>query len=120
MTSAGGGNLLGKDISCISKEPEVAGLSVVDERRQDPDPLVVHPEGRIDVGTAPAFGEQVKRHLHAGSTRLVIDLGGISFVDSSGLGAMIVGLKLARRAGGRPRVAHPPPPVKQLPHPTTP
>jgi len=68
----------------------------------------MHPEGRLDVAVAPAFREQVKRLLEAGSTKLIIDLGGVSFVDSSGLGTILVGVKLARRAGGDIRIVRPP------------
>jgi anti-anti-sigma factor len=40
-----------------------------------------------------------------GSYRLVIDLQKVTFVDSSGLGALISGLKAARVAGGDLRLA---------------
>lgn len=57
------------------------------------------------MASAPAFREQVKQLVESGVTRLVVDLGEVSFVDSSGLGAVIGGLKLARQAGGDLRVA---------------
>ena len=85
-----------------------------DEREQQGEARVMHPEGRLDVALAPAFREQVKRLLDAGSTKLIIDLGGVSFVDSSGLGTILVGLKLARRAGGDIRIVRPPPQFKAL------
>jgi anti-sigma B factor antagonist len=85
-----------------------------DEQQQDPEARVMHPEGRIDAAAAPAFGEHVRQLLHAGWTKLIIDLDGVSFVDSSGLGAMIVGLKLARRAGGDLRIVSPPQQFKKL------
>ena len=46
----------------------------------------------------------LREELHAlvasGSNRVVVDLSGIDFVDSSGLGAMISGLRAARKSGG--------------------
>jgi anti-sigma B factor antagonist len=66
---------------------------------------VLAPRGRLDMASAPAFREQVKQLVESGTTRLVVDLGDVSFVDSSGLGAVIGGLKLARHAGGDLRVA---------------
>ena len=42
-----------------------------------------------------------------GQHRLVVDLGQVSFIDSSGLGALISGLKSARQAGGDLRIANP-------------
>jgi anti-sigma B factor antagonist len=47
----------------------------------------------------------------AGTTRIVVDMGETSFLDSSGLGALIAGLKSARQAGGDLRVARPTPAV---------
>jgi anti-sigma B factor antagonist len=66
---------------------------------------VLAPRGRLDMASAPAFREQVKQLIESGTTRLVVDLGEVSFVDSSGLGAVIGGLKVARQAGGDLRVA---------------
>jgi anti-sigma B factor antagonist len=37
----------------------------------------------------------------------VIDLDAVTFIDSSGLGALIGGLKAARQAGGDLRIARP-------------
>jgi anti-anti-sigma factor len=52
--------------------------------------------------------------LDGGSTKLIIDLGGVSFIDSSGLGSILVGLRLARSAGGGIRIVQPPPQFKRL------
>jgi anti-sigma B factor antagonist len=58
------------------------------------------------MASAPAFREQVKQVIESGaSRRLVVDLGEVSFVDSTGLGAVIGGLRVARQAGGDLRVA---------------
>lgn len=47
------------------------------------------------------------QEVAAGHKRLVIDLGDVAFIDSSGLGALISGLKAARQAGGDLRIARP-------------
>jgi anti-sigma B factor antagonist len=67
---------------------------------------VVAPKGRLDMASASTFRERVKQLVESGSTQLVIDLGEVNFVDSSGLGAIIGGLKVARQAGGDLRIAH--------------
>jgi anti-anti-sigma factor len=64
---------------------------------------VVSPKGRLDMSSAPAFRSQVRELV----THLVVDLHDVSFVDSSGLGAVIGGLKVARQAGGDLRIARP-------------
>jgi anti-anti-sigma factor len=68
---------------------------------------VVTPNGRLDMSSAPAFRERVRQLVDSGAARLVVDMGEVSFVDSSGLGAIIGGLKVTRQAGGDLRIARP-------------
>jgi anti-sigma B factor antagonist len=48
---------------------------------------------RLDASVAPAFKQAVVALIEQGDTRLVLDLGGVAFLDSSGLGAMVSILK---------------------------
>jgi anti-sigma B factor antagonist len=48
---------------------------------------------RLDATVAPAFKQAVVQVIEAGETRLVLDLAGVEFLDSSGLGAMVSILK---------------------------
>lgn len=68
---------------------------------------VVGLEGRLDMLTAVDVKKRLAEVVAAGNHRLVIDLNKVSFVDSSGLGALISGLKAARIAGGDLRLARP-------------
>ncbi|HEX3224357.1 MAG TPA: STAS domain-containing protein [Nocardioides sp.] len=54
---------------------------------------------------APAFKNLVEETVASGQSRIVVDLGGVTFIDSSGLGALIAALKATRQAGGDLRVA---------------
>jgi anti-sigma B factor antagonist len=54
----------------------------------------------------------------ASSSRLVIDLGGVPFVDSAGLGALIGGIRRVRELGGEVTVACPRPALARLLHTT--
>jgi len=80
----------------------------VQTRRTDAGITVVVPNGRLDVAGAPtlkaAIGDAVKDD---GTPRLVIDMEGVSFVDSTGLGSVIAALKLVRGSKGDIRLAAP-------------
>lgn len=61
--------------------------------------------GRLNMITAPQLKAAVEESVGNGTNRLVIDLNGVSFIDSSGLGALISGLKSSRQAGGDLRIS---------------
>lgn len=61
--------------------------------------------GRLDLVSAAALRGAVERAVAGGTPNLVVDLSGVGFVDSSGLGALVAGLKHARQAGGELRIA---------------
>ena len=66
---------------------------------------VLRVEGRLNLVTAPELRAAVERAVAAGTPRVVIDLSAVTFIDSSGLGMVIAGLKHARQAGGELRIA---------------
>lgn len=72
---------------------------------------VVQPTGRLNMVAAPRLREQLRDLVENGSHRLVVDLSTTEFIDSSGLGALVSGLKAARQAGGDLRIARPTPTV---------
>lgn len=76
-------------------------------RTSDSGALVLRPEGRLNMVVAPELREQLHSLVRAGNTRLVVDLSGVDSIDSSGLGALISGLKAARQSGGDLRIAAP-------------
>src|SRR2546429_5146035 len=60
--------------------------------------------GEFDVLTAPRVRAHLRDLLDARSRQVVVDLEGVDFLDSSGLGALVAGLKLARRRDGEMRI----------------
>ena len=62
---------------------------------------VVHVAGEIDVASADRLREQVAHLLAQGRNDLLVDLTGVSFMDSTGLGLLVGTLKRVRLAGGR-------------------
>lgn len=66
---------------------------------------VLRLDGRLTMVAAPKLRSAVESTVKGGSSRVVVDLDGVSFVDSSGLGALVAGLKTARQQGGDLRIA---------------
>jgi anti-sigma B factor antagonist len=79
----------------------------VQSRQTDAGVTVLAPSGRLDVTGAPTLKEAVTEAVKGGQPRLVIDLEGVSFVDSTGLGSVIAALKLVRSSKGDLRLAAP-------------
>src|ERR1700738_1436821 len=68
---------------------------------------VVAPPGRLDVAGAPTLKDAISETLKKGHARVVIDMEGVSFVDSTGLGSVIAALKQIRSSEGDLRLAAP-------------
>ncbi|MCP3877756.1 MAG: STAS domain-containing protein [Sulfitobacter sp.] len=51
-------------------------------------------EGRIDAAVARAFKEAMRDMIEDGPPVVILDLGQVNFIDSSGLGAVVATLKL--------------------------
>jgi anti-sigma B factor antagonist len=56
--------------------------------------------GEVDVYTAPALRDRISELIDAGQHTLVVDLGGVEFLDSTGLGVLVAGLNRAKEVGG--------------------
>ena len=64
------------------------------------DATVLSCDGRLTMVAAPTLRSAIDDAVSDGRVRVVVDLAGTSFVDSSGLGALVAGLKRTRQAGG--------------------
>lgn len=79
----------------------------VQSRQTEKGVTVIAPSGRLDVAGVPALKAAVSEAVGNGLPRLVIDMEGVSFVDSSGLGSVVAALKQARSSKGDLRLAAP-------------
>ena len=68
--------------------------------------VVLGPEGKFNLVAAPPLKARIDDLVATGKVRLVVDLHAVDFIDSSGLGALIGGLKAARQQGGDLRIAN--------------
>ncbi|MET0467794.1 MAG: STAS domain-containing protein [Aeromicrobium sp.] len=80
---------------------------------QQDDAVVLAVSGEIDMGSAGALRERVDG-LDVSQGTLVLDLAGVGFVDSSGLGALLGIKKQQEGAGGRLLLARVSPAVTRL------
>jgi anti-sigma B factor antagonist len=66
---------------------------------------VLRLDGRLNMVAAPRLKATIDACIDEGGKRVVVDLADVVFMDSSGLGALIAGLKKARQAGGDLRIS---------------
>ena len=57
--------------------------------------------GEVDIFTAPQFKESLVELLDSGVRRLLVDLSGVTFIDSTALGVLIGGVRRVHGFGGR-------------------
>ena len=79
-----------------SFRPVLALQLDVDERETA---TVIAVRGELDLGSSPRLREVGVRQLLAGDPALVLDLTGLEFLDSTGLGVIVGLLKRARTLG---------------------
>ena len=68
--------------------------------RQVGDHTVIEVGGEVDVYTAPKLRERMVDLVNAGNYHLVVDLDSVEFLDSTGLGVLVGGLKRVRTHDG--------------------
>jgi anti-anti-sigma factor len=77
----------------VTPPPADAG-DQLDVRAEDDGTLIVELRGEIDLGNADELGAEIDRHL-GDDTRVVFELSGVEFMDTSGLALL---LNVANRA----------------------
>jgi len=84
------------DISCQTLETDI---------------LLIQVKGRLDATSEPDLRDALKSYLEKGFLKIIVDLQQVPFIDSSGLVALVSGLRLARKkrsdivlSGIRPQV----------------
>jgi anti-sigma B factor antagonist len=64
------------------------------------DAYVVSVSGELDVATAGLLGEELDRTTKRGARRVIVDLIGLTFIDSVALGVLTEGARRLRTIGG--------------------
>lgn len=86
----------------------------VSSRYQD-DHTIVTIFGEIDLYTAPKLHSELAGLLAEGMpTRVIIDMSGVEFCDSTGMNVLLSCLRRARERGGDLEIAAPKPAVRKI------
>ena len=73
--------------------------------RQERHAVVLSPVGQLDSDSAPLLLTRIAAAIEHGNARVVLDCAGMSYVNSAGLRALLIGAKECREAGGNLAVA---------------
>ena len=84
--------------------PEAGGSMEIAER-QEGHTVVLSPAGGLDAGGASILLTRISAVIERGTMDLVLDCGGLTYVNSTGLRAVLIGAKACRQAGGTLAIA---------------
>lgn len=62
---------------------------------------VVQPAGILDSAKGTQFRQDISKLVENGAKIVLVDFQDVSFMDSSGLGALVLALKTVRASGGK-------------------
>ena len=79
---------------------------IIEERHTgDVTILVLTGQMLLDDGDL-AFGKRISDLIDRGCTKIVLDLGGLTYIDSSGVGMIVFQQKALRQSGGDMKLLH--------------
>jgi anti-sigma B factor antagonist len=78
----------------------MSALFAVSTERAGESTGVIVLSGEVDIYTAPQFKESLHALLDEGVDKLVVDLSGVTFIDSTALGVLIGGVRRVHGEGG--------------------
>jgi anti-sigma B factor antagonist len=68
--------------------------------------IVLTPKGRLDITTAWQFRLKLQECISKQSRHIVVNLGQVNFIDSSGLTSLVAGMRDADKARGSFRICN--------------
>ena len=72
-------------------------------------------KGKITIGVGDvALREAIQQALQAGATKILVNLGEVSTIDSSGVGELVSAYTTVTNRGGRLKLLHLPPKVADI------
>ena len=71
---------------------------------QEGDVVVLHVRGDLDVATAAELWSHLSALIDRGDVKIAVDCSGVTFLDSSGIAALVRGLRAVTPLGGSLRL----------------
>ena len=87
------------------RAPAEDGPAIEIAERHEGQAIVFSLAGRLDCGSAPVLMARISAALERGAVRMVLDCTGMSYVNSTGLRALLIGAKACRQKGGKFAIA---------------
>ena len=66
------------------------------EKKEDGS-VIISPSGKLDTLNAPEFSKELSSILEQKPPKCIVDMGGVSFLSSSGLQALLLGAKISKK-----------------------
>lgn len=83
--------------------------------RQRDGVTILEPKGKITIGVGDvALREAVHREIEAGSLSILIDMNGVTTIDSSGIGELVSTYTSVKNRGGKLKLLHLPDKVSDI------
>jgi anti-sigma B factor antagonist len=80
-------------------------LTIEERHAADVTVLVLTGQMLLDDGDL-AFGKRISDLIDRGCTKIVLDFGGVTYIDSSGVGMIVFQLKTLKQNGGDMKLLH--------------
>jgi anti-sigma B factor antagonist len=69
--------------------------------RTDGPATIITPVGDVDLTASPLLRQEIKKVQASAPKRVIVDLAGVGYMDSSGLATLVEAMQLARKTGTR-------------------
>ena len=81
-----------------------SGRRLAVEVRHDGETLVISPRGELDISTTRALEVELRKGLDGDAPEVILDLRGVSFIDSTGVRLLVFAAAHSRSKGDRLRM----------------
>lgn len=92
--------------TCTEPLRIVSGALTI-EVGDDADTRLITLHGELDMASSPSLQDELHRSLMSEAERIVLDLGGLEFVDSTGIRCLMLATSRSRGGGDRLRMLPP-------------